>query len=386
MIKSMTGYGRAQAVVETMSITVEIKSVNHRYFEFNSRVPRSYGFLEEKLKTYVGSRVSRGKVECYVSIENLEDDEVEILVNHSLAKSYLNALNELADINELNLRDDLAMSSLARYNDIFIIHKNEADEEKIWNAVKDVTSSAVDKFINMRETEGEKLKNDILSRADLILEKVSAIEERSPETVKEYNDKLLSRIKEFLSDVQVDEQRLLTECAIFADKVAVAEETVRLRSHIDQLRQFLGSNDAVGRKTDFLVQEMNREANTIGSKAQDVTIARNVIDIKAEIEKIREQIQNIEWGILMKLINIGFGNAVNADRVVAIVSTDSAPVKRIIAEAKERRMLIDATQGRKTQAVIIMDSEHVVSTYLKAETILNRNDNNDNTEVSGYGE
>ena len=294
MIKSMTGYGRAQAVVETMSITVEIKSVNHRYFEFNSRVPRSYGFLEEKLKTYVGSRVSRGKVECYVSIENLEDDEVEILVNHSLAKSYLNALNELADINELNLRDDLAMSSLARYNDIFIIHKNEADEEKIWNAVKDVTSSAVDKFINMRETEGEKLKNDILSRADLILEKVSAIEERSPETVKEYNDKLLSRIKEFLSDVQVDEQRLLTECAIFADKVAVAEETVRLRSHIDQLRQFLDSNDAVGRKTDFLVQEMNREANTIGSKAQDVTIARNVIDIKAEIEKIREQIQNIE--------------------------------------------------------------------------------------------
>ena len=294
MIRSMTGYGRAQSVIDTMSITVELKSVNHRYFEFNSRVPRNYGFLEEKLKSYVGSRVTRGKVECYVSIENLEDDEVEILVNHSLAKSYLNALNELADRNELNLRDDLAISSLARYNDIFIIHKNEADEEKIWNAVKEVVSSAVDKFINMRETEGEKLKNDILSRADLILDKVSIIEQRSPETVKEYNDKLLARINEFLSDVQVDEQRLLTECAIFADKVAVAEETVRLRSHIDQLRQFLDSNDAVGRKTDFLVQEMNREANTIGSKAQDVTIARNVIDIKAEIEKIREQIQNIE--------------------------------------------------------------------------------------------
>ena len=203
-------------------------------------------------------------------------------------------MKDLAETNELNLRDDLAMSSLARYNDVFTVHKKEADEEKIWNAVKSVAEAAVDKFIVMRETEGEKLKNDVLSRADLILDKVSVIEERSPETVKEYNDKLLARINEFLSDVQVDEQRILTECAIFADKVAVAEETVRLRSHIDQLRQFLESNEAVGRKTDFLVQEMNREANTIGSKAQDVTIARNVIDIKAEIEKIREQIQNIE--------------------------------------------------------------------------------------------
>lgn len=294
MIRSMTGYGRSQAVVDTMSITVELKSVNHRYFEFSSRVPRNYGFLDEKLKSYIGSRVSRGKVECYVSLENLEDDEIEILVNHSLAKSYLTALKDLAETNELNLRDDLAMSSLARYNDIFTVHKKEADEEKIWNAVKSVAEVAVDKFIAMRETEGEKLKNDVLSRADLILNKVSVIEERSPETVKEYNDKLLARINEFLSEVQVDEQRLLTECAIFADKVAVAEETVRLRSHIDQLRLFLDSDEAVGRKTDFLVQEMNREANTIGSKAQDVTIARNVIDIKAEIEKIREQIQNIE--------------------------------------------------------------------------------------------
>ncbi len=294
MIRSMTGYGRSQAVVDTMNITVELKSVNHRYFEFNSRVPRNYGFLDEKLKSYIGSRVSRGKVECYVSVENLEDDEIEILVNHSLAQSYLGALKELAERNELNLRDDLAMSSLARYNDIFTVHKQEADEEKIWNAVKSVAETAVDKFIEMRETEGNKLKNDVLSRADLILRKVSLIEERSPETVKEYNEKLMARINEFLSDVQVDEQRLLTECAIFADKVAVAEETVRLRSHIDQLRQFLESDEAVGRKTDFLVQEMNREANTIGSKAQDVTIARCVIDIKAEIEKIREQIQNIE--------------------------------------------------------------------------------------------
>ena len=294
MIRSMTGYGRAQATVGTINVTVELKSVNHRYFEFNSRVPRNYGFLEEKLKSFVGSLVARGKVECYVSVENLEDSEVEIRVNHGLASSYLKAYRELADRNELDIRDDLAISSLVRNSDIFTVHKQEADEEKIWEAVKSVAAEAVEKFIAMREAEGEKLKNDVLSRAEFILNKVSIIEERSPETVKEYNDKLLSRINEFLSDVQVDEQRLLTECAIFADKVAVAEETVRLRSHIDQLGQFLNSTEAVGRKIDFLVQEMNREANTIGSKAQDVTIARCVIDIKAEIEKIREQIQNIE--------------------------------------------------------------------------------------------
>ncbi len=294
MIRSMTGYGRCQSTVDSMNITVELKSVNHRYFEFSSRVPRNYAFLEEKLKSFVGSRVSRGKIECYVTIENLEEDDVEIAVNHSLAESYCNALKELAERLNLSLRDDNIMSSLSRYSDIFSVHKNEVDEEKIWNAVKTVTNSAVDKFIDMREQEGDKLKTDVLYRADVILGKVAEIEKRSPETVKEYNDRLLARINEFLSEVQVDEQRLLTECAIFADKVAVAEETVRLRSHIDQLRLFLNSDEAVGRKIDFLVQEMNREANTIGSKAQDVAIARNVIDIKAEIEKIREQIQNIE--------------------------------------------------------------------------------------------
>ncbi|MGN0570251.1 MAG: YicC/YloC family endoribonuclease [Candidatus Fimenecus sp.] len=294
MIRSMTGYGRAQATVDSMNITVELKSVNHRYFEFSSRVPRNYGFLDEKLKSYINTLVSRGKTECYVSVENLEEGDAEILVNQSLADSYLKAFRELADKNNLALRDDLALSSLIRCNDVFTVHKSEADEEKIWNAVKTVTQSALNNFIAMREVEGEKLKNDVLSRSETILEKVKIIEERSPQTVKEYNDKLLARINEYLSNVQIDEQRLMAECAIFADKVAVAEETVRLRSHIDQLRQFLSSDEAIGRKTDFLVQEMNREANTIGSKAQDVTIARCVIDIKAEIEKIREQIQNIE--------------------------------------------------------------------------------------------
>ena len=292
MIRSMTGYGRKQAVIGGMSITAEIKSVNHRYFEFSARVPRTYGFLEEKLKSYIQTLVARGKIECYIQIDNLEEEDCIVEINHSLAGGYYNALKELAQRYEL--RDDISVSLLSRYNDIFSVHKAEADEEKIWNNVKEVVTEAVNAFISMREVEGEKLRSDILSRCETIIEKVEFIESRSPETVKEYNEKLLSRMRDVLSDVQVDEQRILTEAAIYADKIAVAEETVRLRSHISQLREFMESEEAVGRKTDFLVQEINREANTIGSKAQDVSIAKRVIDIKAEVEKIREQVQNIE--------------------------------------------------------------------------------------------
>ncbi len=292
MIRSMTGFGRAQQLLDGMSITVEIKSVNHRYFDFSSRVPRAYGFLEEKLKSYVQTKVARGKIECFVSIEALEIEDCEVAVNHSLASGYLAALKELCE--KYELRDDITVSTIARNHDIFSVHKSEADEERIWNAVKVVTDSALDSFISMREAEGRKLKADILSRCDIILENVEFIEKRSPETVAEYNNKLLERMRTVLEDVQADEQRILTEAAIFADKIAVAEETVRLRSHIDQMHEFMESEVAIGRKTDFLVQEFNREANTIGSKAQDTQIARRVIDIKAEVEKIREQVQNIE--------------------------------------------------------------------------------------------
>lgn len=292
MIRSMTGYGRQQKTIDGMNITVEIKSVNHRYFEFSSRVPRAYGFLEEKLKSYVQSKVSRGKIECYVQIEALEAEDCIVEINHSLASGYYNALKELAD--RYSLKNDISVSLLSRYTDIFSVHKAEADEEKIWSAVCNVLSDAVDAFISMRQVEGEKLRDDILSRCVTILDCVSFIEERSPQTVKEYNEKLLARMNEVLADVHVDEQRILTEAAIYADKVAVAEETVRLRSHIEQLRSFMESEEAIGRKTDFLVQEINREANTIGSKAQDVEIAKRVIAVKAEVEKIREQVQNIE--------------------------------------------------------------------------------------------
>lgn len=292
MVKSMTGYGRYQQSVDGMNITVEIKSVNHRYFDFSSRTPRIYGFLDEKLKGYVQSRVSRGKIECYVQIDNLEDDSVVVEINHSLAKGYVSAFYELAET--YGIDNNLNAGILARFSDVLLIRKEEADEDKIWTAVKSVTEVAVDKFIEMREVEGQKLRDDICSRADIILSKIAYVEERSPETVKEYTQKLLTRMQDVLGSVNIDETRILTEAAIYADKIAVAEETVRLRSHIDQLKDFFNSEEAIGRKMDFLVQEINREANTIGSKASDVNIARCVLDIKSEVEKIREQVQNIE--------------------------------------------------------------------------------------------
>lgn len=292
MIKSMTGYGKSEQTIDSLNVTVEIKSVNHRYFEFSARVPREYGFLEEKLKKYCNSLITRGKVECYVSVEDLEEREMEVNVNETLAAGYVKALKELSE--RFGLKDDILAVTLSRYPDVITLHKASEDEERIWNAVKTVAETAVSKFIEMRETEGSKLRGDILSRADYIIECVEFIEGRSPETVREYNEKLKQRMKELLGDAAVDEQRLLNEAAIYADKIAVDEETVRLRSHISQLREFMNSSEAIGRKLDFLVQEINREANTIGSKAQDVDIAKKVIAIKAEVEKIREQVQNIE--------------------------------------------------------------------------------------------
>lgn len=292
MIKSMTGFGRAVAETDGYVITVEIKSVNHRYFEFSSRIPRQYGFLDDKLKSYINSRVSRGKVECYVSIDALNTEAAQVVVNNTLASAYVSALKELSA--NYGLKEDFGASTVARFQDVLVVKKADEDEEKIWSYVKSVTDTALDKFIAMRTVEGEKMKNDISSRADYILSCVEYIEKRSPETVKEYNDKLVERVHDLIGDVSLDEGRIIQEVAIYADKVAVAEETVRLRSHLDQLKAFINSDEPVGRKMDFLVQEINRETNTIGSKANDVDIARKVVDIKAEVEKIREQIQNIE--------------------------------------------------------------------------------------------
>lgn len=292
MVKSMTGFGRCETEVNGRRITVEMKSVNHRYFEFSCRTSRGYSFLEDKLKKYVATKVARGKVDMYVSVTESEDSEVNVTINKPLAAGYVNAIKTLAT--EYNIPDDLSVSVLSRYSDIFQIHKEEQDEEQVFSDVKVALDVALDGFLAMREAEGEKLKDDVLSRVDTIMSIVSEIEERSPLTVEEYRQKLTKRITDMLSGAQIDEQRILTEAAIFADKVAVDEETVRLRSHFEQMKTFFETGAPIGRKLDFIVQEMNREANTIGSKVTDSILAHKVVDIKSEIEKIREQIQNIE--------------------------------------------------------------------------------------------
>ena len=292
MVRSMTGFGRGQASVEGYNITVEIRSVNHRYFELYTKIPRTYSFLEEKIKALLQTEISRGKVECSVQIEATADESVVVSVNEPLAKGYVDAVNSISE--SFGITNDITAMSVARFSDVLSISKAPVDEDLLWSKVSPVVSEALKSFVDMRLAEGIKLSQDVLSRADIILDNVSYVEKRSPETVKAYSEKLLERMKTVLGDTQIDESRILTEAAIYADKVAVAEETVRLRSHIEQLHTMLDSSEAVGRKLDFLVQEINREANTIGSKAQDVDIARRVIDIKAEVEKIREQIQNIE--------------------------------------------------------------------------------------------
>jgi len=292
LIRSMTGYGRYQETIAGKDITVEIKSVNHRYFEFSSKISRGYGFLEDKLKNFIQTQVSRGKIDVYVSILSVDDGAVVVEVNKSLASGYINALNQLAD--EYGIVNDLSISTLARYSDIFTVRRAPEDEAAVWKAVSEVAQKAVDNFIKMRELEGERLKTDISQRLDTILEAVELIEQKSPETLAHYQNRLRSKIEEVLNDSKIDEQRILTECAIFADRIAVDEETVRLRSHIDQFHEIMNADEPIGRKLDFLVQEINRETNTIGSKAQNTDIAHTVVAVKGEIEKIREQIQNIE--------------------------------------------------------------------------------------------
>lgn len=292
MLRSMTGYGRGHAVNGRYDITVEVKSVNHRYFEFTSRLPKAYLFLEDRLKHTLKDACSRGKVEASVSIQLLDGGESEITLNLETTRGYLTALREAAA--ELDLMDDLRLSDLISFPDIFTVHKTEVDPDEMWAMVEPVAREAVEAFVKMRETEGAQLKIDLQNRLETIAGSLQEIEERAPKLKEEYYSRLYQKIAEVLADQNIDESRLITEAAIFADKVAIDEETVRLRSHLAQFNDLLESDEPVGRKLDFLVQELNREANTIGSKCQDVSISRRVIDIKSEIEKIREQIQNLE--------------------------------------------------------------------------------------------
>lgn len=292
MLKSMTGYGRAQKILNGRDILVEIRSVNHRYFECNLRVPRTYNYIEEKLKARLKQRIARGKVDVSVTINIIEGRDSEIAINIGAAEGYVNALRSVSQ--ELKVADDLTLSKLIKLPDIFNVQKTPDDEEQVWGDVAQIADEALESFVNMREAEGEKLRADVLGKTDLILDMVEKVEAISPQTVENYRNRLYQKLSEILEAKDIDQQRIVTEAAVFAEKIAVDEETVRLRSHISQFRDLVDSSESIGRKLDFIVQEMNREVNTIGSKAQDLNITRLVVDMKAELEKIREQIQNIE--------------------------------------------------------------------------------------------
>ena len=295
MIRSMTGFGRCRETVDGLDITVEIKSVNSRFFDCSPKISRAYGYLEERVKPYLQSRgISRGKVDVWIGVELLDSEGVSVTLDEGYLKGYLDALYRMRD--EYGLKDDISVMSVARNTSLFLTQKPEEDVERDWQRVKTVLDRAADAFFAVREREGEALASDIRAKVAEIEAWVSEIERLSEADIASYRDRLAQRIREALADNQItpDETRLLTECAIHADKVAVDEELVRLRTHIKALEEILKSNEPVGRKLDFLMQEMNREINTTGSKCNDASIARIVVDVKCQLEKIREQIQNLE--------------------------------------------------------------------------------------------
>ncbi len=295
MIRSMTGYGRGEKNFDGRTITLELRAVNNRYLDVTVKMPRAYLFAEDALKSRVQGAVARGKLDLFVSINDTAGDRLTVTVNEALAEGYFSAMQTLLDrFGGQGLTDDRSVTSLARFPDVLNVEKAEEDTDAVTAQLLEVLELALADFNSMREREGGRLAEDILRRAGTIEELTALVEEKSPKTVAEYRFRLEAKMAEVLMNTQIDEARILTEAALFADKIAVDEETVRLRSHLAQLRELLDKGGPVGRKLDFLIQEFNREANTIGSKCSDIEISRHVVDIKAEIEKIREQVQNIE--------------------------------------------------------------------------------------------
>lgn len=292
MILSMTGFGRGTAVRNGREITVELRSVNSRYFEYSSRIPRTCNYMDSRLKKQLNQRISRGKVELSLTMQEVDAGDTVVTVNLELARSYQQALDEMAQ--KLGMRSDTSTGLVSRFPEVLVTRHADVDEEQLWEDVSAVTAQALDRFVAMRAAEGEKMKADIESRLAFLEQCVGRVETLSAGRVESYTARLYEKLRAILEDRELDDARVLTEAAIFADKTAVDEETVRLRSHIAQYREILSLNEPVGRKLDFLTQELNRETNTIGSKCQDLDITRIVVDMKAEIEKIREQIQNLE--------------------------------------------------------------------------------------------
>ena len=292
MIRSMTGYGRAVQTIDGREITVELRSVNNRYLDCTVKLPRMFSFAEDSVKNRVKAAVSRGKVDVYIGVNAVQTADVQVAVNRPVLESYLAALRQIET--EYGVRDDVTVMSLARLPDVFSVEKTQEDEQKLTQDILSVAEEAISRYNAMRETEGAALEADLRGRAATILERVTLVEQRSPATVAEYRERLRQKMQEVLQNTAIDEGRILQEAAIYADRIAVDEETVRLRSHLAQLGDMLTKGGAIGRKLDFLLQELNRETNTIGSKCNDLELSNIVVDMKAELEKIREQTQNIE--------------------------------------------------------------------------------------------
>lgn len=292
MIKSMTGFGRCEVQKDARKFTVELKSVNHRYLDVNIRMPKKLNFFETSIRTLLKSYANRGKVDIFITYEDMSQAQVSVKYNPAIAAEYMKYLKQMGE--EFNLENDVRVSTLSRYPEVFTMEEQSEDEEELWNALKEALEGAFVQFVETRKTEGENLKKDILSKLDNLEEQIVFIEERSPQIVAEYRAKLEEKMKELLADTQIEENRIAAEVILFADKICTDEEVVRLKSHIRHMRDTLEEKEGIGRKLDFIAQEMNREANTILSKANDIEVSNHAISLKTEIEKIREQIQNIE--------------------------------------------------------------------------------------------
>ena len=292
MIKSMTGFGRCEVLKDSRKFTVELKSVNHRYLDVNIRMPKKLNFFETSIRTLLKSYADRGKVDIFITYEDLSQSQVSVKYNAALAAEYLKYLNQMAE--EFSLDNDVRVSTLSRYPEVFTMEECSEDEDELWNGLKAALEGAFSQFVEMRTKEGERLKEDILLKLDLLSEQIRFIEERSPQIIAEYRTKLEEKMRELLEDTQIDDNRIAAEVILFADKICTDEEVVRLKSHIQHMKETLEESNGIGRKLDFIAQEMNREANTILSKANDLDISNRAISLKTEIEKIREQIQNIE--------------------------------------------------------------------------------------------
>ena len=292
MIRSMTGFGRCEIQSGEKKFTVEMKGVNHRYLDVNIRMPKKLYFFETAIRSYLKKYIQRGKVDIFVTYEDLSEGQMSLKYNEALASEYLDYFRQMEE--KFGLENDVRISALSRYPEVFTMEEQDVDEEEMWNGLREALDGACVQFVSARETEGEKLREDLIGKLDDMKAVVEKIEERSPQILSEYREKLEEKVKELLADTQIDESRIVAEVVLFADKICTDEEIVRLKSHIDHMKSTLQAGEGIGRKLDFIAQEMNREANTILSKANDLTVSNYGIDLKTEIEKVREQIQNIE--------------------------------------------------------------------------------------------